>query len=211
MTGAKDFIELFLQKGWPVVVAFVLYRIINLVFDWLSRYEAAGLFKAFFNRRRQHLEKMLSQPYLSRETRNLARAELNQMSRRKLTGFSDPHLQEKLTRICLRHNLPSRYFTRWRTYLSEKNGVIVFAGRLYRFVWRFFLFINLPLSTLYLGFMSYVFMQIYGFDKLFIILSLNMLVWYLPWLIMTSPMAPPPTNEMKNYISAYNASSMDKK
>lgn len=209
MTGAKDFIELFLRQGSPVVVAFVLYRIINLVFDWLSRYEAAGLFRALFNRRRQHLEKMLSQTYLSRETRNLARAELNQMSRRKLTGFSEPHLQEKLTRICLRHNLPSRYFTRWRTYLSEKNGVIVFAGRWYRFVWRFFLFINLPLSTLYLGFMCDVFVKIYGLDKLVIILALNMLVWYLPWLVMTSPMAPPPTKEMENYISAYNASSVD--
>lgn len=124
MTGAKDFIELFLRQGSPVLVAFVLYRIINLVFDWLSRYEAAGLFRALFNRRRQHLEKMLSQTYLSRETRNLARAELNQMSRRKLTGFSEPHLQEKLTRICLRHNLSSRYFTRWRTYLSEKMALL---------------------------------------------------------------------------------------
>ncbi|MEN4704477.1 hypothetical protein [Pantoea agglomerans] len=148
---AKDFIELVIKHGWPVVIALAAYRIVNLVFDWISQTEPVGLLKVLFNRRRQHLEKMLSLPYLSRKTRNLAQSELNQMARKKLTGFSDPRIQEQLTEICSRFSLPPRYFTRWRA------------------------------------------------------LVVNMSVWYLPWLFLTSPMAPPPTREMEAYIDSFNA------
>ncbi|WP_312839662.1 hypothetical protein [Pantoea piersonii] len=164
------------------------------------------MFKTLFNRRRQHLEKMLTLPYLARETRNLARAELNQLSRKKLLGFSNPRLQEPLTDICRRFSLRSRYFTRWRAYLSEKNGRVIFAGRLYRLVWRFFIWFNLPVSTLYMGYLCYLLTQIFGNENLLFILLANMSIWYLPWLFMTAPMAPPPTAEMESYISRYNAS-----
>ncbi len=212
---AKDFAELVIRHGWPVVFAVVGYRLLNLIFDWLSRVEPSGMFRALFNRRRQHLEKMLTLPYLARETRNLARAELNQLSRKKLTGFSNPRLQEPLIEICRRFSLRPRYFTRWRSYLTEKNGRVIFASRLYRFVWRFFIGFNLPVSTLYMGYLCYLLtqifgdenlLQIFGDENLLFILLANMSIWYLPWLFMTAPMAPPPTAEMEGYISRYNAS-----
>lgn len=206
MINAKDFIELVIQHGWPVVIALAGYRIANLFFDWIGQTEPSGMLKAILNRRRQQLEKMLTLSYLSRETRNLARAELNTISRQKLTGFSEPRLQEKLISICKHFNLPPRYFTRWRAYLSEKNGRIIFARRRYRFAWRFFVFINLPVSTLYLCFMCYLFVQAFGFDKFLFILIINIAVWYFPWLFLTSPMAPPPTTEMESYINNFNAS-----
>jgi len=203
---AKDFIELVIKHGWPVVIALAAYRIVNLVFDWISQAEPMGMLKGLFNRRRQHLEKMLSLPYLSRKTRNLARAELNQMARKKLTGFSDPRIQEQLTEICSRFSLPPRYFTRWRAYLSGKDGRVEFARRRYRFAWGFFKFVNLPASSAYLLFMCYLFVQVFGLDKILVILVVNMSVWYLPWLLLTSPMAPPPTGEMEAYIDSFNAS-----
>ncbi|PVY80213.1 hypothetical protein [Pantoea ananatis] len=206
MTEAKGFIELFLSHGWPVLIAFVSYHTVNMVFGWLGRSEPAGLLKALFNRRRQHLEKMLIQPYLARETRKLARAELNQLSRRKLTGFSDPRLQEALTCLCLHHNLPSRYFLRWRTYLSVKSGRIVFARRWYRLAWRFFVFFNLPVSTCYTGFLFYLVAHQYDFLTAGFIMGLLLAVFYVPWLAMTVPMGPWPTKEMENYVNVYNAS-----
>lgn len=211
VTEAKDFTELFLSHGWPVVIAFVTYHAVNMIFGWLGRTEPAGLFRAIFNRRRQHLEKMLTQPYLSRETRNLARAELNQLSCRKLTGFSDPRLQKALTRLCLRHNLPSRYFIRWRTYLSEKNGRIVFARRWYRLAWRFFIYFNLPVSTCYTGFLFYLAAQKYDPVTAGFIMAFFAGALYLPWLAMTVPMGPWPTKEMENYVNVYNASSEETK
>lgn len=210
MTEAKDFIDLFLSHGWPVVIAFVWYHAVNMVFGWLGRSEPAGLFRALFNRRRQHLEKMLTQPYLSRETRNLARAELNQLSRRKLTGFSDPHLQEKLTRLCLRHNLPSRYFTRWRNYLSEQNGRIVFSRLWFRRAWYFFLIFNLPACTAYTGFIYYMLAPVFGPEKSPIVLALLLLVFFMPWLAISMPMPPHLTDQMEMYINTYNASETKK-
>lgn len=53
----KDFIELIIKHGWPVVIALAAYRIVNLVFDWLSQAEPVGMLKGLFNRRRQRLEK----------------------------------------------------------------------------------------------------------------------------------------------------------
>ncbi len=57
MMDAKDFIELVIKHGWPVIIALAAYRIVNLVFDWLSQAEHVGMLKVLFNRRRQHLEK----------------------------------------------------------------------------------------------------------------------------------------------------------
>jgi hypothetical protein len=203
---AKDFIELVIKHGWPVIIALAAYRIVNLVFDWLSQAEHVGMLKVLFNRRRQQLEKMLALPYLSRKTRNLARAELNQMARKKLTGFSDPRIQEQLTEICSRFSLPPRYFTRWRAYLSGQDGCVIFARRRYQFAWGFFKFVNLPASLAYLFFICYLFVQVFGLDKILVILVVNISVWYLPWLFLTSPMAPPPTREMEAYIDSFNAS-----
>jgi hypothetical protein len=204
MIDAKDFVELVLQHGWPVVIALAVYRVVNLFFDWLSQRETAGKLMGIFNLRRRSLEKMLALPYLSRHTRNLARAELNKLSCRKLTGYSEPRLQELLIRICSRNNLPARYFTRWRPYLSEDAGKIVFARGLYRFAWWVFVLINLPLSTGYMIFMCYLLTKPFGLDNLVVIISINAALWYFPWLYISSPVAPNVTARMEEYVARFN-------
>lgn len=47
---AKDFTGLVIMYDWPVVIALVAYRIVRLVFDWLSQAELVGLLKVLFNR-----------------------------------------------------------------------------------------------------------------------------------------------------------------
>lgn len=207
MIDAKEFIELMLRHGWPVIVALFVYRAINLIFDWLGQSVPTDKLRGILNRRRRLLEQMLTLTYLSRETRNLARAELNTLSRNTLTGFNDPRLQEKLVQLCCRYNLPARYFTRWRTYLSEEDDLIVFAHRRHRFVWRFFLYVNLPLSSGYMFFMCYLFTRAFGLENLTFIIGMNAGVWYFPWLYITSPMAPGPTAKMKEYLRRFNSRS----
>jgi len=206
MSTIKDITALILHYGWPAGLIFIGVITSGVIYHWLRRAEPADLYKIVFNRGRRNLEHIVANKTLPKDIRDLAQAEINYLFSKKLTGFNNPRLQKKLINLAKCYYLRSRHFVGWRNYLSERNGKIIFNISWYKRNWKFFCFINFPIITLALIAMILIFTEAIGIKQLPFIVLGNFSFWYLPWIMMTSPMPPKATNELVAYIDEFNAS-----
>lgn len=199
----SSFLEWIWLHGPQGLMLVVILMALKILHDWLIRTEPLSMLAGIFSRTRR-LEKILERHYLSDVNRELVLSELNQRCNYGQIGVREPRLQQAATRMTALCCLRPRYLKPWRTYLTERQGKIIFDKKRYNRDWNFFRFINLPLTTLALLVMAVLFIPLFGLRMLPLIVVGNVAAWYFPWLLLTSPMAPRATAEMEACLERFN-------
>ena len=81
--------------GWLILPAILFGMCVLVVHSWLVRADPAGITRSVISREKRRLEHMLTQEYLTSETRTLIERELRQSSLWKLTRLFN-HCQQDL-------------------------------------------------------------------------------------------------------------------
>lgn len=157
-----------------------------------------------FNRKSLQLENLLAKKHLSIITRKRIILEIRQLNHMNLSGIIDSRLANAAVLLTTRFQLRSHYLKRWRIWLTENEGKIEFNNKQYWWAWHIFVWVLLPMSTLFFGMMVYLFSQSLGTHYLPIIILGNTL-WWFPWLLLIAIPSPNMTREMQNYINRFNA------
>ena len=86
--------------GWLILPAILFGMCVLVVHSWLVRADPAGITRSVINREKRRLEHMLTQEYLTSETRTLIERELRQRSLWKLIRLFN-HCQQEIWPYCL--------------------------------------------------------------------------------------------------------------
>ncbi|AUX71592.1 uncharacterized protein EpC_30190 [Erwinia pyrifoliae Ep1/96] len=203
---SREMLDWIWQHGWPGLLLVLAGIVVTALHAWLVKTDPVIFMRWLLNIRKQRLEKMLSLDYLEPNTRDLIALELKQHCHAKLTGIIEPRLQDAVILMSTRYHLRARYLRPWRSLLKECEGRIEFDTKWYRREWWFFTRINLPLATVTLTLMVYLFAQTFGWHALPLIMIANITVWWFPWLMLTSVPSPRLTAEMQAYLVRFNES-----
>lgn len=187
--------------GWSILLGLIAF---GVVYSWLVKAEPVNIIRGMLNFKRRRLEDMLMQQFTDPKVHELVRLELNQHTLYKLTGLRDHRLQKEGVLFLSRFNLRARYLVPWCNWLTEKDGRIKFNNKRYRFAWRFFLWVLLPVPTLLLIFITIAFIEKYGLTYAPVFMMLNITLWWFPLLYVSTIPNPARTEEMENRIRDYN-------
>ncbi|MCL6746881.1 hypothetical protein [Kosakonia sp. R1.Fl] len=187
--------------GWSILLGLM---VIGILHSWFVKTEPASIVRGVLNFRKHRLESMLKETFTNPKVHGIVTQELNQKNLYKLTGLVDHRLQDAAIIFLSRFNLRARYLAPWRYWLTEKDGGIRFDKKWYRLARKLFVWVNLPFSTMFLIFLVYQFGH--SFDQKYIapFLLFNIVVWWFPWLMLSSVPKPSSTNELEMRLIIFN-------
>lgn len=203
-----DAVKLILQYGSPAILAIVIVMICSVIYVWLIKADPVRAMRGMLNIRKERLETLRKQDFLSEEARALAELELRQRSLYQLTGIFYHRLQEPAVQLITRYKLRARYLAQWRRWLDEKDGQIVFERKPWRRAWRFFFcftLVNTMMVFLATGFFAFHF----GFEFAAPLLFALTAFWWLPWLLFTSVPPPAMTEALEARLREFNCGQPD--
>lgn len=203
-SGATELVELMLKYGYPVVPVLIGLMVAAVVLAWLIRADPFGFVRSLLNRKKQRLEHIRSQDYLCNDTKKLAELELKQLALYQLTGVFNHRLQPVAVKFCSRFNHRARYLTAWRSWLNEQNGNIQFEQKWYRYAWRGFVYVNLPLSLGMVLAISGILGWKSGIEYIAPMILLNTIMWWGPWIMFSSVPTPQMTRALETELAEYN-------
>lgn len=190
--------------GWLILLAILFGMCVLVVHSWLVRADPAGIARSVINSEKRRLEHMLTQKYLTRETRTLIERELRQRSLWKLTRLFNHRLQDLAVLFAERYNVRASYLSLWRTWLSEREGKIHFNRTWYRVsLWMSGLnaFIS---TTLLIAAGIIIFHGLSTGRAMLLMLLMTGFIW-LPWLMLTLVPLPGMTRRMEGQLAAFNS------
>ena len=106
--------------------------------------------------------------------------------------------------MCDRYGLRAGYLKPWRNWLEERDGRIVFKRKWHFFRWRLFQAGQIANAVLLILFIMYI-VSHSSAEMIAPLMLLFMLVWWFPWLMITSVPTPRWTREMEVYLEKFNA------
>lgn len=189
------------KTGWLLLC---IYIALGVVRHRVINAESGSVFRGLLNLRKRRLEQMLTQPYLNKNAVRLAKRELRQRSLYRLTGLYNYRLQDLAVIMCDRYGLRAGYLKPWRNWLEERDGRIVFNRKWHCFRWRLFLVGQIVNTVLLILFIMYIISHSSA-EMIAPLMLLFMLVWWFPWLMITSVPTPRWTREMEVYLEKFNA------
>lgn len=186
--------------GWLLLL---VYIVLGVVRHRVINAESGSVFRGLLNFRKRRLEQMLTQPYLNEKDIKLAKLELRQRSLYRLTGLYNYRLQDLSVIMCDRYGLRVGYLKPWRNWLKERDGQIIFNRKWHFFRWRLFLVGQIANAALLVAFIVFIVSQASA-EMIAPLMMLFVLVWWFPWLMVTSVPTPAWTREMDAYLEKFN-------
>ena len=175
-----EFLEWLLKNGVQGAIIIMFTMCCAVLYHWLKRAEPVSLLRTLKDQKRHKLELMLKQDYLPAITHKRIRLELRQLAHSSLSGFAEPHMADAAVLFTTLYKLRGNYLSRWRNWLREEDGYVLFSHDIYEKDWRFFTRLNLPVSTAVLGIVTWLFAQEFGLIAIFPFMLLNALAWWFP-------------------------------
>lgn len=200
LTMIIQWMEKYPKTGWLLLI---VYIVLGVVRHRLINAESGSVFRGLLNLKRRRLEQMLKQPYMDKNAVSLVRRELRQRSLYQLTGLYNYRLQDLAIVFCDRYGLRAAYLKPWRNWLNEKEGQIAFKRKWYCFRWRIFLAVLIVNVVLLAAFIMYIFSHASA-KMIAPLIMLYVLVWFFPWLMVSSVPTPAWTREMEAYLEKFN-------
>jgi len=174
------------------------------VHSWLIRADTADIARSVMNSEKRRLEYMLMQEYLARQTRTLIERELRPRNLWKLTRLFNLRLQDLAVLFAERYNVRASYLSLWRTWLSEREGIIYFNRIWYR-ICLCLSGLNAFISiTLLIAAGIIIFHGLSTGRAMLLMLLMTGFIW-LPWLILTVIPLPGMTRRMKRQLADLNS------
>ena len=172
----------------------------RVVYIWLTKAEPLLIMQALVNYKTKRLESMLKLSYLPEETLARVRLELVQHHHTRLTGITETRLADELVAITIKRRLPANYFKPWRAWLHEVENKIELNMASYKRAWRFFAWFNVPGSFMAMMLLTELFAASFGQHVFAPVLLGNIILWWFPWLILTSVPSPRYTDRMLTHL-----------
>lgn len=193
-----------IRHGWRLQTLSLLI-LLALVYKWLARASPAVFFRSLFSFRKYRLERMKALNYLTQDERLCIDQELRMINNQVLTGLSTPGLQKAAVKFASYCGVRGKYLKKWRRYLTEKEGKILFDRGFYERNLRISIRIVLPASLIILIIVVWLLTLHFGKQNFMGILLLNLDLWFVPLNYFTSPVSIKSTNEMEAYLRDFNA------
>lgn len=204
VTKAFELIEKEGGSVWLILPGVLVVMAVLVVHAWLVRADPAGIARSLVNGEKRRLELMLTQDYLKEGADTLIRRELRQRSLWKLTRLFNHRLQDLAVQFAVHWNVRASYLSLWRTWLSERDGKILFNHTWYKISqWMFRL--SAVASTAILIILVVVFFHgLTPWKAMILTLMLVVFIWF-PWLLFTMVPFKSATREMLARVEAFNA------
>ena len=161
--------------------------------------------RAILNYRANRIDRMLARPELAALTCKRIRLEQRQDAHIFLSGMREPRLADAAVTFTTLFRLRSRYLTPWRSWLEEREGLIIFREAAWKRAWRLYFYVSVPGCTLAMLFLSALFASDFGIQTFAPFLLINALVWWFPWVTLTAIPFPNMTLIMTGRVDSYNA------
>jgi len=190
------------QDGAPAWLALFIVMIVLVAHSWMVKADPAGIIRSLLSIKKRRLEGMLTQEFLSPETRTLVERELRQRSLYKLTGIFEHRLQDTAVLFNTRFNVRADYLSKWRSWLSEHNGKICFSRKWYRISYWLF-WAGAAIDTALWGGIAFLIGWELGVDRLWPALVICAIPWFL-WLLFTMVPTRAMTCEMEAALTKFN-------
>lgn len=190
------------RDGAPVWLALFVVMAVLVIHSWMVKADPAAIIRSLLNVKKRRLENMLKQRYLTKETRTLIERELRQRSLWKLTRLFEHRLQDTAVLFTARFNVRADYLSKWRNWLSEREGQICFNRTWYQICLVLF-WIGAVFDTAVWGGVVFTAAQKLSADYFAPALFFSTVPWLL-WLIFTRVPMPAMTREMELRLQEFN-------
>lgn len=204
-TVVTEAFQWLMKDGLPVWLAILGLMLVLVIHAWLIKADPAGIIRNLLNMRKRQLENMLTQEFLSSETRALIERELRQRSLWKLTGVFEHRLQDAAVLFIARYNVRAAYLSKWRSWLSECEGQICF-NRTWYWICYWLFWLSTAINTTIWGTIVYLVGRKLGTDHVAPALIICAVPWFM-WLLFTLIPTRAMTREMELHLQEFNRAS----